>query len=163
MHWEDVRLPSEFWTKAMPEPNSGCWLWIGALVATDVCAGYGCIRRKGVTRLAHRMAYIAEYGRPHRTAVLDHRCRTSNCVNPAHLEAVSQAENVRRGTSPKLFREANEARRLAALHKTHCSAGHELTSENTALHRVVVRGKAKVHRLCRVCINIAQRKRRKCG
>jgi hypothetical protein len=50
--------------------------------------------------------------------VIDHLCRVPSCMNPAHLEPVTNAENIRRGYA---------ARGLL----THCSKGHELTPEST--------------------------------
>lgn len=34
--------------------------------------------------------------------VLDHKCKNPACVNPKHLEPVSQSENCRRGNATKL-------------------------------------------------------------
>jgi len=35
----DPRLPDRFWSKCIPEPNSGCWLWFGA----NNGVGYGIV------------------------------------------------------------------------------------------------------------------------
>lgn len=51
--------------------------------------------------------------------VLDHLCRRLNCVNPEHLEAVTDAENVLRGMFPQPL--------------THCKWGHELNEINTRI------------------------------
>ena len=85
----------------------GCWTWTGAVINT----GYGCVRvggRAGKTLLAHRIAFLLAEGylppRPSyhgpghgKALVLDHRCKNSSCVNPDHLEVVTNGENIRRG------------------------------------------------------------------
>lgn len=110
----DTRLPPRFWSKVVPEPNSGCWLWVGALDSS----GYGCFG-SGQTRGAHRIAYAALVADPG-AAHLDHRCRTRCCVNPDHLEAVTNRANVLRGVGTP----ALNAR------KTECRHGHPLTGDN---------------------------------
>lgn len=70
---------------------------------------------------------------------LDHLCRHPWCVNPAHLDPVEHAENVRRGAS------GIKAMARAAL-QTHCKHGHEFTPENTRIS-------AQGSRVCRACQN----------
>jgi len=79
----------------VPEPMSGCWLWIGALVGK----GYGVLARggkRGGYLYAHRVSYEIARGAIAPGLEIDHLCRTKTCVNPAHLEAVTSAENARR-------------------------------------------------------------------
>lgn len=71
------------------EPNSGCWLWAGA----DNGVGYGKFRGK----YAHRISYEMNRGPIPNGMHLDHLCRVRCCVNPSHLEPVTNAENARRG------------------------------------------------------------------
>lgn len=51
-------------------------------------------------RLAHRVRYEAAHGKP--PGVTDHLCRNRWCCNPAHLESVDNAVNVRRGDCTKV-------------------------------------------------------------
>jgi hypothetical protein len=68
--------------RAMPEPNSGCWIWIGGRNPR----GYGL----------HRGSWESARGPIAPGLVIDHLCRNTWCVNLSHLEPVTQAENVRR-------------------------------------------------------------------
>ena len=57
---------------------------------------------------------------------LHHKCHNRSCCNPRHLEPVTPFENIER--SPKGPTFVNR-------HRTHCSRGHEFTSENTYIDR----------------------------
>src|ERR1019366_4519713 len=76
----------------LPEPNTGCWLWTGGLNR----GGYGQFMTPPCT-VAHRVAYELFVGPIPEGLQLDHLCRVRSCVNPQHLEPVSQQENIRRG------------------------------------------------------------------
>jgi hypothetical protein len=92
-------------------PTTGCWLW----ERNKLPAGYGLLRRRNKGMLAHRVFYEDAYGPIPAGMVIDHLCRVPSCVNPAHLQAVSQAENVRRGSAARLtLAKALEARALVA-------------------------------------------------
>lgn len=93
-------------------PKSRCWIWIG----TRRSNGYGKVKFKGNQSGAHRFSYIAFEGPT--DLVLDHLCRRKLCVNPLHLDPVTQAENNRRAL---LFRKP----------KSHCIHGHAYTEGNT--------------------------------
>lgn len=62
--------------------------------------GYAVVPSKRTTLTAHRVRW-AEAGLP-LAQILDHLCRNRWCCNPAHLESVSAAVNVRRGDCTKL-------------------------------------------------------------
>ena len=69
-----------------------CWEWTGS---ND--RGYGMFRLDGRTVRAHRWAWETLVGPIPRGLHLDHLCRNPPCVNPDHLEPVTQPENIRRG------------------------------------------------------------------
>ena len=83
----------------MPEPNSGCWLWLGSL--NDE---YGIIYfepqprfRRRSTRI-HRYMFEIDRGQPFPLELIsDHLCCVKCCCNPNHIEAVTRGENARRG------------------------------------------------------------------
>lgn len=69
-----------------------CWIWQGS-----VSGRYGQIGIDGQTYQAHRAYYEQAKGDIPEGLVLDHLCRHTTCVNPDHLEPVTQKVNVRRG------------------------------------------------------------------
>lgn len=73
-----------------PSVVGACIEWTGP---RQPGAGYG--RRGNV--YAHRIAFELARGPIPAGLVIDHLCRNTSCVNPDHLEAVTQGENVRRG------------------------------------------------------------------
>src|SRR5690606_42153315 len=74
-----TRDPIErFEEKYIPEPNTGCWLWVGAL---GTGAGYPKFWDGVQIRDGHRWAYEAFKGDPH-GYVVKHECDTPSCVNP---------------------------------------------------------------------------------
>ena len=132
-------LPKRLQSKIMPEPISGCWLWTRCLVY-----GYGSVYWDGKLRKAHRVVYeILKEPIPYGLHI-DHLCRVRSCVNPNHLEPVTNRENIQRGNSGLFNRR-----------KTHCSRGHAFTEDNT----IVVKGRER-ERFCKTCIRERQRELR---
>lgn len=90
-----------------------CWIWIRCKSRGKV-AQYGTIKINGKMQRAPRIMYEHHKGAIPPSYVLDHLCRNTLCVNPDHLEAVPQRENIRRGRLSKLSREQVEKIKAAA-------------------------------------------------
>lgn len=115
-----------------------CWMWTGTI---NDRSGYGYFtvgnsRADRRNRSAHRYSYELIVGPVPRALDVDHLCRVRNCVNPAHLEAVTRKENVRRAS-----------RALWELRDNRCAKGHEMTPENTLI-------------ICATCANVRNGRRR---
>lgn len=122
-----------------PEPNTGCWLWDSALNKK----GYGVFKvggRQGRLLSAHRFSYEMHKGPMAEGLETDHLCRVRCCVNPDHLEAVTNTVNMAR----------------AKVHRATCKRGHPFTHEKKI-------GKW-LARQCRVCdrirANVANHRKR---
>ena len=84
-------LAERFWEKV--EKTETCWLWKGGKSGP----GYGVIWADGRLAPAHRVSLILAGSPPPAELEVDHLCRVPLCVRPDHLEAVTHAENLRRG------------------------------------------------------------------
>lgn len=115
--------------RRIEKQEDGCWKWTGATNGR-----YGTFSfhgRKGV--YAHRYSYEFYKGQIPDGLTIDHLCRNILCVNPDHLEAVTQHENNTR-----------------AHLKTHCKRGHAYDEENTRINK-----DGSKH--CRKCFNLRMR------
>lgn len=117
---------------------TGCWNWTRHLYGY----GYGHIYADGRSQMAHRVVYELFVGPIPDGLQLDHLCRNTACVNPAHLEPVTCRENILRGTGLP-------ARRAVA---THCIHGHAFDTANTYYR------KTDGVRACRTCLRESMRR-----
>ena len=81
-------LEVRFWEKV--EKTDTCWNWTAAISTS----GYGVIQDSGKVRYAHRMSYELANGPIATGLVIDHTCHSKACVNPGHLRAVSNKQNL---------------------------------------------------------------------
>lgn len=89
--------------------TSTCWQWNGA-----TSLSYGMFRYEGRMQQAHRVAYQLFRGDIPEGLHLDHLCLNKGCVNPDHLEVVTNQQNLLRYHRSK----------------THCRKGHEYIESN---------------------------------
>jgi hypothetical protein len=125
-----------FWAKVDRRGAMECWPWQGEIAPN----GYGRFWLNGKLDEAHRVAYKVTRGPIPLGLTIDHLCRNRRCVNPMHLEAVSQRENLLRGNGPP----GTNAR------KTSCPRGHPYSGSNLYLD-------SKGNRQCRICRRLNKR------
>ena len=116
---------------AMPEPNTGCWLWSGSISYR----GYGLVTQDEKTRLAHRASYELHKGPIADGLFVCHKCDVPSCINPDHLFVGSQTDNMA------------DARRKGRKYvlRTQCRRGHAMTAGNIYVNP------ASGARYCRIC------------
>lgn len=124
--------------------TESCWIWTGSVGSN----GYGQAAWQRKNRRAHRVFYECFKGPIPEGLVLDHLCRVKRCVNPDHLEAVTQRVNVLR-SGPE-----STANRNAA--KVVCIRGHEFNEKNTRYRKAGGRD-------CRACIRERRAAKRALG
>ncbi len=110
--------------------ESGCWIFMGHVTEY----GYARVGFQGRQVRVHRLFYEHFIGPIPSGLVSDHLCRVRCCVNPWHLEPVTDRTNTLRGNSVS----AIESRKIS------CKRGHSFSPENT---RITVGRR----RRCRIC------------
>ncbi len=100
-------------------PDGDCIVWTGNVMKN----GYGMMRVHYQRKYVHRLAYELAKGPIPDGLHIDHLCRNRKCVNPEHLEAVTPAENIRRGVPHWKLRRRPKPET--------CSKGHAMNEENT--------------------------------
>lgn len=89
-------LPVEvrFWMKVQRGKPDECWFWISRQISSD--GYYGMFSTPDREVMAHRFAYEITVGLIPEGLTVDHLCRNTFCMNSAHMELVTNSENVRR-------------------------------------------------------------------
>ena len=118
--------------------DGDCLLWTGHTNSK----GYSTVQVLGVRVYIHRLAYMVHVGPIPDGLTIDHLCRNKRCVNPDHLEAVTNKVNILRGLGVT----AQNKR------KTHCKRGHPLEGVNL---RLLPGG----GRACRTCLRVYAHRR----
>ena len=132
-----LSLEERFFLRVSPEPNTGCWLWMGHCLPTPG-KEYATMRNEKSKYVgAHRWAYEHFVGLVPDELQIDHKCEVKCCVNPKHLEPCTGLVNIRRRKERSGFHVPP---------KTHCPQGHEYTPGNT-----IKCGPKKQYYQCRIC------------
>lgn len=144
----DASLLARYWAKVEKhDPDCpccvGCWFWQAATNS----AGYGVIRlpgKDGGLILAHRLSLIID-GRDPGPLKSRHSCDTPICVNPAHLQPGTQAQNladmVSRGRSSRGERNSSSkltAADVDAIRVLHGSVSYREIGERFGVSRITV-------------------------
>jgi hypothetical protein len=87
-------IVEKFEEKYIPEPNSGCWLWLGFNHGKRRKCVYGGFHYNGKIWLAHRVSYVLYKGPIPNGKHILHVCDNPKCVNPDHLYAGTQQNNM---------------------------------------------------------------------
>lgn len=121
MNVSAVVLPPEL-AQHIRETEHGCWLWLGS----QTPKGYGILPAPFGRVLAHRWAHETFVAPIPDGYHVDHLCFVRSCCNPAHLEAVTPSENVRRAAGTETCRRGHIRAEVGYYHfrngTRHCRA-----------------------------------------
>jgi hypothetical protein len=123
-------LPDRIQAMLVVDDLTGCWIWTGYRLK----GGYGQVKYQGTNYLAHRLVRhlligdIAPKTTDRKLDTIDHLCENPSCVNPNHLDPVTQRENSYR--NPDYWG-----------NRTHCPRGHPYDMVNSTTGA----------RMCRTC------------
>lgn len=91
---QDQANAARFWSKIHRSTNIECWEW----TAYRTPDGYGRIKVSGRMLLAHRVAWMFEFGPIPEGLCVCHRCDNPKCCNPHRLFLGTQLDNMRDAT-----------------------------------------------------------------
>ena len=83
-------------SKVAKNRKTGCWEWTGGTSGNGRGGGYPRMYIHGATAAVHRVMFVNEFGYIPNKMQVDHICNNRKCVNPKHLEMVTNDENQRR-------------------------------------------------------------------
>lgn len=87
-----IRSIDDLLDLAIPEPNSGCYLWLGTIASRD----YGQLYDDGHKTYAHRLSWsLANNCEIPEGMKICHKCDVTLCINPYHLFLGTQADNLK--------------------------------------------------------------------
>lgn len=107
-----------------------CWLWTGSVTLQ----GYGIFGLPGASE-AHRASYLLFKGPIPEGLEVDHLCFVRPCVNPAHLEAVTHEENIRRGVAAKPLLDPESVKQYRGCRCEECSKARRLRDREAKASR----------------------------
>lgn len=86
------RFASKVLMPAEGREMTDCWIWQGAKHGQG--RGYGKFHLAGRTMSAHKASHLLFVGEVPEGYVVGHQCNCESCVNPYHLKAETQTDNM---------------------------------------------------------------------